>query len=411
MVYRDQITIDWETFCQQPIKHVIDIIPKLRKCDKQGCMCPHWHPGPNDADGPILDLWQRDHVSMHFQRLRPADASIFVCCIRMLVEVFQVIFPLSGTNGVYFEPRSADGKGQDNRFQTIKQSLTDAKATQALIGESSCLVRVNMRYGVKVEDGVASKVHQKVKPNEPYFAGGTKTAFKIGPMPWGTTKRSVQILFDQWNWAAKPVQPVGKAADGSGLMWQVFAKTEPPSTVYTLEHGDVVILKDQNTQKKQWTPPQAQMSQSTINQHRATQDAAFDPWAAAASKLPRRMNDAATAQMAPLGASIDQRIQSKVQAAMSSSTAGDEPMNPVSDPRIQKLEQQMAQMQASYEQLHSAQSNLQQHSTKVEQKVDQLHAQVETQTKAFSQALDTKLMEQMGRIESLIGKYRKTDHE
>lgn len=363
-------------------------------------MCSSWHPTQQNMDGPILDLWQRDYVSMHFQKVKQHEAYALVFCIRVPASVYKVLLTMSGNQGVYFEPRTPDGKAQDPRFQTVwlqRQSITDAKATQAVIGETSSLARVNTKYGIKVPADRAPHIHAKLRPDEPFFAGGAKQLFKVGPMPWGSTKRHLQAMFDQWGWKAKPAQPAGKSADATGLMWTVVAIADPPAMVYTMKHGDVVILREEPHTKNAWKPPQPQASQSTINQHRAAKDVSgdpwADPWADAARKLPRQQHEAAVS-MAAIESTIEQKVAEQVRAVQEEA---DVPMGNTIEPRIQQMEQQIAQLQAS-------QANMTTQAATFETKLDYLNAQVENQSKCFAQTLDTQLAAQMERIEALMNK-------
>eukprot|EP00438_Fugacium_kawagutii_P016458 Skav207248 [mRNA] locus=scaffold523:674131:678772:- [translate_table: standard] len=389
LMYRDQVKADWETVSMQPIKHVLSLVPNLRKCTQHMCKCTAWHPSSPDQDGPILDLWQRDFINLHFRKTKPSDAAVFTCCIRVLEPVFQELFLMSGVEGVFFEPRGPDGRGQDAQFQTVwlpKQSLADAKATQATLGEPSSLIRVNMRYGLKVAKDKAEFVHQKVHPDEPFMAGTTQS-FKIGPMPWGTTKKTLMALFQGWGWRAKAISPAGRSADGAGLMWLVVSAVQPPSTAFTLQHGDIVILKDEVPTKQQWKPPIAQASQHTLNQHRALQDGLVDPWAEAAKQLPSR--NSSSIQMAAI------EVQHHVQQLKGDD---DDSMQPAAwEPRMQQLEQQIAQ-------LHAGQQSMTQQAASFEQKLEYLNQNMEHHVKQFSHTVDNKLTEQMGRLEALLEK-------
>lgn len=407
LAYRDQVPMDWRDFSAQPVKHMLEWFPILRKCHKERCQCPSWHADQDNTEGPILDLWQRDHLNLHFKRTRVAESQLFVCCVRVPVQVFQQLFQLSGAHGVFFEPRSHDGRAQDGAFQTVwlpKQDLAAAKATQAVLGETSSLVRVNQRYGVKVQSDRARQVHEKLKPEEPFFLGGTKFAYRMGPMPWGCTKKNLQALFTQWGWAAKAIQPCGKAADQSGLMWLIHAMKEPPSLVYTLQHGDVVIHRDDVPGKQDWRPPQAQASVQLRNQYRMPKDLDHDPWAEAAERLPHRAAthvNVTEAHMASLEAKIDQKIEERVRS-MKDDT--DEPMDSTMAPRIAMLEQQLSQLQAN-------QATMQQQAGTFEQKLDYLNHQVESQAKQFSQTVDAKLSDQLQKIDALLAKRVKTSNE
>lgn len=137
--------------------------------------------------------------------------------------------------------------------------------------------------------------------------------------------------------------------------------------------------------------------------HGSTDQDEFDPWAAAAAarNLPNRTGDATAARLAAIEANVDQKIQEKVQEAITDQMAdGDEPMMPMVEPRMARLEQQMAQLQET-------QNVFQKNAVQLEQKVDRIQVQVESQSQAFSQTLDTKLQEQMDRVEALIHKQRR----
>eukprot|EP00435_Cladocopium_sp_Y103_P051551 s1144_g16.t1 len=368
LLFRDQVPLSWDTVCQQPVR----------------------------VDQPVLDVWQRDFVNLFFRKSKPQDAAMFVVHMRLAKDAFLHCFKLSGTKGVFVEPRSPDGKSQDPQFQTVwlqKQTLAEAKALQAVVPAQSSLLRVNQRYGLKVSIEDAPHVHAKVKPDEPYMSGSCQT-FKAGPMPWGTTKKAMQALLIQWGWKAKVLHSAGKAVDGSGLMWLVSSSTNPPCTAYQLAHGDVIIHQESSGVSQTWQPPRVQVPASLLKMKTGTdplQDAG-DPWAAAAQALPSsKMNDTVHAKLASFEAALDQKMQDRLQQSL----PDDVPMVPDHEPRLAAMEKQIAQLQA--------------HSGSLDQKVDQIQRQVEMQSANFSNALDSKLSEQMAKIEALMNKRSRTE--
>ena len=246
------------------------------------------------------------------------------------------------------------------------------------------LIRVGSRYGFKVKTTEAEKVHEHLYPGEPYLSGPGRTVYRVGPFPWGTTKKAIQQLFQQLGWTEKPIHSFAKAKDDSGLMWMVHASQPPGHLVYQLQHGDVIIHQEHMQDKDQWRPPQAQASRNELKAQ--VQDEVFinDPWADSARQLSRPPDHAL--QMQSLEASLDKKIAQQLEARMER----DETMAPEVEPRILALEQQMAQ--------------LQQRSVQLDSKVDFLHQQVEHQASKFEHSLDQKLSEQMHRIEMLITK-------
>lgn len=403
ILYKDQCEGQWDQVVSQPVKFLVETLPALRRCMKDACTCAEWHPSEQEPEGPILDVWQRSFVTHSYQKARPVDAKMFTCCMRLTQRAFHAVMSCSGEAGVFVEPRTQDGRTQDPEYQTIwlqRQSLLEAKATKAVLGVPSTLIRVNARYGLKVLNKHAPAAHAKVKPEEPFFPGGSKFAFKVGPWPCGTTKKCLQTMFEKWGWAAKGVQPAGCSADNTGLMWLVHASGDPPSKVYTLQHGDVVILRDEPVDRMQWKPPQPQMSAITRQQHMHSQgDSEWDPWAESAKQLRPRTADPGGPSMAMIEATIEQKIATRMSEYKPDAEM---PMTDDNEPRLMAIEQQIQQLQAG-QQAAAQRANV------VEQKLDYLHQQVETQHQQFAQTVDSKLSEQMSRIEALMAKRKHTE--
>eukprot|EP00435_Cladocopium_sp_Y103_P066186 s797_g28.t1 len=395
-LFRDQCPVAWDKVCQQPVRHLLELIGGLKVCKQEGCTCPGWHPASKGVDQPILDVWQRDFVTLHFRKSRPEDSAVFVVHMRLAKDAFLHCFRVSGTQGVYIEPRSQDGKTQDAKFQTVwlqRQSIAEAKAMQAVVPAQSALLRINQRYGLKVPTPDAPAVHAKVKPDEPYMSGLCHT-FKVGPMPWGTTKKAMQGLLTQWGWKAKVLHSAGKSADATGLMWTISSTDLPPCTAYQLAHGDVIIHQESSDAHQPWQPPRVQVSPSLLKLKNQVDPMMIngDPWAESAKNLPSvKMAESVNAKFASWEATIDQRIQEKIHNAMPDDVA----MASDQEPRLAAMEQQIAQLQAQ--------------SSKMEHKVDHLHRQVELQGTAFSNALDAKLSDQMAKIEALMAKRSRTE--
>ena len=391
LLYRDQLQDQWQTVLQAPVKYIIGMADFLQVCKVTECSCTKWHPNHQQSDTPILDVWQRDFLSVHFQKIRPVDAQIYTVAMRVTADTYSELFKFSGTGGLYIEPRTDDGRSQDPRYQTIwvpRQPITEVKALQAVQTNPVSLIRVGFRYGLKVHNEVAESVHAQINPNEPYIAGSSRTPYRVGPFPWGTTKKAIQQLFHQWNWQARPIHTIANAKDSSGLMWLVHAACPPASLVFQLQHGDVVIHQESPASKEPWRPPQAQASSGEFKDKK---EADFDPWAEAARSLPRN-EGVSQAQLATLEANLEQKLSKKFHNAEENDVAMAAPL----EPRVAQLEQQLAALQTR--------------SGVIESKVDYVHQQVEQQSTKFEAALDSKLSDQMQRIEALITK-RARSHE
>jgi len=149
----------------------------------------------------------------------------------------------------------------------------------------------------------AEQVHEKVSPGDPFIAGASRTSYRVGPFPWGTTKKAIQRLFQSWGWVAKAIHPVAKAKDSSGLMWLVHATSPPGHLVYQLQHGDVIIHQEPQHSREVWRPPQAQASLEEIKAQQ--QEETSDPWAESAKQLTRKSE-----------VSTDQKIAKHLEARM-----------------------------------------------------------------------------------------------
>ena len=394
LMYKDQVTGHWPDILQSPVKFIISQLECLQVCKSANCQCGRYHP-KGSVDAPILDVWQRDTLTLHFQKCKAADSQIYAVAMRVTTDAFQQLSGMSGQHGVYIEPRTDDGKGQDPKYHTIwipRLPLAEVRALQAMQKCPVSIVRVGHRYGLKAAAPDAEQVHRQITPEEPFIAGSSKLSFRVGPFPWGTTKKAIQQLFQQWGWAARAVHTIAKAKDASGLMWLVHASGPPASLVFQLQHGDVVIHQESAQPKEAWRPPQVQAS--AREKLERTNEPEFDPWADAAKLLPRADN-ISTAQLASMEASVEQRVMKKIQDQQQEVDIN---MSSAWEPRVAQLEQQLTAMQNR--------------STMVEGKLDMLHRQVDAQASKFEQALDCKLSDQMARIEALINKRaRSSAHE
>lgn len=101
---------------------------------------------------PILDIWNRDFLTTSFKKVPPKDAQMFVCAARVQSEAFTKLCNLSGTDGLYIEPRTSDGRSHDNTYHTVwlpKAHHKEAIAAKAMSTAPTILVRVQNRYGLK----------------------------------------------------------------------------------------------------------------------------------------------------------------------------------------------------------------------------------------------------------------------
>lgn len=174
-------------------------------------------------------------------------------------------------------------------------------------------------------------------------------------------------------------------------MWTAQSAQPPGASVITMQHGDIIIVKQQATVVPTTTIPRVQASART-HQHLGGSAMHADPWAEAASKLPSQSKPQVThAQLAALEAKLSDRIE---QVKESSS---DEPMEPTIEPRAKALEEKLNKLQETQAQQSNTTSLL-------AQQVSGIQAQVDTQTSVIQQHIDSRLTEQTSKIEALLSK-------
>lgn len=401
LLYRDQCQMEWKEVVPKPVKAVLSLVECLQTCNIPACQCNKSHKESNDVD-PIIDLWQRDFVSLHFQKTKPDQAAIFTCFMRVAKDKMPILLSQSGQEGIYIEPRQQDGRKMDDSYHTVwlnKQTFAEARALQATTKVPVSLVRVTNRYGLRVESRFGQDVHSNLKPDSPFISNGEKINFVVGPLPFGTTKKAMMKLFEQWGWVAQPIHPCGRSQDQKGLMWKIVAGSPPEHLVYTLAHGDVMVTRETVPTTKEAVIPRVEASKhtkSTMSQ--GIEALREDPWAEAASKLPTasgRVQEMTPAQVA----SVEARIESNLLAKMS--PPSDITMDP-HEPRLASLEAQVLELQKSQQMCVDQQGQ-------VNRKIDTLQHQVECQATTFQACLENQMSEQMKRIESLLNKRKATE--
>eukprot|EP00438_Fugacium_kawagutii_P014109 Skav225595 [mRNA] locus=scaffold1527:176854:181635:- [translate_table: standard] len=404
LVYRDQVAANWEEVCSKPVRYVLSHSPELQTCTKTNCTCGCWHPTEQHDTDALLDVWARDFVSAGFSKAKPGNAALFVCMMRVIAPVFPDLSKGSGRAGIYYEPRSADGRKHDaENFHTVwmsKMTLEEAVAARNVAPVQSSLIRVNHRYGLRVPAKDGPSLHSHVKPNVPFLGGGLKTQYLVGPFPFGTTKAGIQKLFAQWQWPAQVLQPYNRSQDMTGLMWQASSHQAPSTTVYVMSHGDVMITRDSAPPSVSTPVPRIEASKMAKPHVEVDEsNAMVDPWQKAASMLPSYKPAPAPAkltatQIQELEESVEKRVLARMQPE-------DDPMSGEAlAPRVSALETQLRE-------LASAHAVTQSQTQQLQTSVDQVHHQIANQQTALQNTIQTQLKEQMTAIEALLNKRAK----
>ena len=82
------------------------------------------------------------------------------------------------------------------------------------------------------------------RPEVLFIQGTELNKFRVGPLPYGSTRQSIANVFRKWEWEARPIGPYAQSTDRAGMIWTVQAAKPPENLVYQLAHGDVLITSE-----------------------------------------------------------------------------------------------------------------------------------------------------------------------
>ena len=409
LCFRDEFPGEWMEFIGHPVKYIMDHTDAFSA--KAG------------GESNIIDVWDRQFVNHRMERRQPKFADIFIVSIRATGIATEEVLARSGQMGLYYEPRSSDGRSPDESYRVVwlpRVAKPDALTSQQTSEQWSCLARNGIKFGLRIHEADAKDVHDQHKPFVPYLDGMSLNTFVVGPFGFGVTKQGLSKLFSQWKWAARPCQPRGKSTDGLGVLWEVQAQERPEYDVYTLEHGDVLIsIIDK---KKHPSKPQSDIlaSSRTLDVLKARSSGSevtsiasddvlqqHDPWAnfVPSSKIPRTNPPntearSVAASVEAIQASVDKKVAATLaQFEQKILEPKDDPMDGAS--RLTELEHRMSAMESS---LQSQQLQHQQHQHQVANQFSQLKQQVDAQGHSLQRHLDDKMQEQLSQIERLLGR-------
>ena len=339
-VYKDEWEEDWHEFGKAPMKAIVTEFPAFVLCNglKCGGQCGKYHaPVDADLDGVILDLWGRSWQSMRGGRVQQKDSEQFQALLRVPSICWPALQGLSGTKGLYLEPRSQDGKSPDEHAAVIwipQGNLANAQHRMRTMDRVQAVVRFGWKYGIRVAKKDAESAHQKIAPDQEFYNFNIQKVFELRPLPHGTQRTGVQQLLKSWKWQAKPLQPF--RSDQLGAGWLVGSAVDPPAQVLPSSKGDVTVTlhkkpgqQDQlpvilgtNKTKRHMRKGQVHQGQEPGRRDHSHAKEQADPWAAwndpwAKGCRPITADDPmtpATTRLDAVQEKLQQRIESKVSA-------------------------------------------------------------------------------------------------
>ena len=403
-VFKDQWPDQWELFVQSPVKLVFEFIPKLQTCRTANCQCPKWHltntPGEHES---VLDVFRRQFFTEAGRPTSGEKAAFFGFMIRYVKDVETQVLMCSGKHGVYIEPKTEDATRPSTDFQVVWLPAGDFAAAQH---KSQCephsmgLARHNQRYGIRVAAPHYQAVFQSMRPDAIFLAPGPRSLWSCGPFPFGVDRKCLGRILKNWQWDARPMQP-SRTVQG-GLMWTIQAVTEPPATVFSLPHGQVVISRqDQPDTQANQLPRQIIGQSKTVQLCATKQPGAPDPWLAndpwkpkvATANPPLQSTDSDALQ------ELEKRLEASLIAKLPQAVTDMEV--DTQDDRVTKLEQQVQVLMQQHQDLEvRVNDNHTQATAQVHSLQGQMQAQFEAQGKQMQSMMD----DQLTRLESILSR-------
>ena len=269
------------------MKQVMQAFPLLTMCRTSACgdSCQKFHPPVDDdhIDNVVLDIWGRQWVSNSGARTDKARAVCWTALIRTPQLVLPNLLTLSGTNGLFIDPRDPTGRLPDENYGVVWLSgatWQTAHHKHRTTEGSLSIVRLNDRYGLRFHAARLPEAHKELKPDEPYLPVKVTDIYKLFPLPHGTQRQGLIKSLAAWKWRAKPLQPC--KGDHNGIGWEIGSQDPPPNSILQGAHGDVMVTKLRTVR------PEA--SNSTLvafdrtqqylhgNQDKPASSASSDPW-------------------------------------------------------------------------------------------------------------------------------------
>jgi hypothetical protein len=393
-LYRDQAPVSWESVIAGPVKQMMNI-PTLQ--------------GLQQAD--VMDVWDRQFLDDRLKKAEPSQAAIVMVNIRIGSKNLEDVLSGSGVSGCYIEQRTPDGHAPHPDFQVIwlpRKTYAEATVAQQSNKTPCKLARSGNRYGLRVSRGHAEQTHNAHRPDVIYLQGNDLQRFKVGPLPFGSSKASIATLFRKWNWQARPLGPIGPSRDKSGIMWHVQSASNPEHWIYQASHGDILISPD----AQQTTQPPAK--QAIIASEKTLQSLAKptslavpdseDPWL---HKDPWRNSNPAPAA-APLNAQQFAELAQTMEQRLAKHMTSEDKMEVDTDRRVADLESKVGQLTQDLATFQHHQGKQQQI---IQNQVAAIDAKVDSQQQSIHNMLESKLENQMARIEQLFAKRAKTSQE
>eukprot|EP00435_Cladocopium_sp_Y103_P013223 s3565_g3.t1 len=344
VLFRDQCTFPWTTMQNKPVKALLDM--------------EHF---ASLSKGDLLDVWDRQFLSKQYQKMKADEADLFSVVLRLQAPSLETIMNFNSKDGLFFEPRTQSGRGPCPETRVVwlpRQSFHDVLIAKQATELPSSIARSGDRYGLRTKAEHAPTIHAQHRPDVAYLDGASTKAYRIAPLPFGSTKESLQKVFAAWEWNARPSHTQGLTPDRQGLVWIAHATAQPNFFIFTMEHGDVLISEIQNHKpvpsSSQGVPvasvrtlrhlnATAAAATSSASDVKGTVDPlqANDPWAGA-YKVHTQKQQPSASQLASIESNIEKRVLASIQEHVKVPKSDDMHMDTETDQRVTQLERQVS---------------------------------------------------------------------
>lgn len=246
--YKDEFPQPWDQFVQAPFKTIVKLVPQLRLCSDSACngKCPLFHPAVEEAsvDHVVLDVWSWRFYRSDGKKADTMESQLFQVFIRTPASAGPILQAASGFSGVYFDPRTADGRAVDSQYSIVWMpgvSGQEARHKFRTCDHGIALTRIGTKFGIRVLEAHEHTVFAFLRPGMAFVQLRMTAVFRLFPLPFGIQRGGVAQLLKGWGWKARPLQSCKGSSEGSA--WEVGAETAPPQPILPGFDGEIIATK------------------------------------------------------------------------------------------------------------------------------------------------------------------------
>eukprot|EP00438_Fugacium_kawagutii_P028074 Skav223923 [mRNA] locus=scaffold2593:344072:357285:+ [translate_table: standard] len=273
---------NWAEFVAHPIRSLVQAFDLLQMCRDKDCDgCSRYHPSCEEEgiESALIDVWGFSWHMHDGAKAPPQKAQVLSVYLRVPESSCNSLHRLSGTYGVFFEPRSKDQPTPDPAYGVVwvpKASFADITHRAKTIDNCVAICRLGVKYGIRCLVRHQEDLHSALCPSKPYVQCAIKVIYRLEPLPVGTQRQSLVDLLKDANWNARPLH---QCPGSQGKAWTVGSDQDPPHPFIEAQHGWISISKVRDQQPK--TRPQDLIATARTKKHikdQSSSSTGSDPW-------------------------------------------------------------------------------------------------------------------------------------